>query len=438
MIILLCAIWLTLVCYVGYKYFGNKDTFGPVKLFTTKMVIMNLPFLYFMYLYPEKFSRKVLDVIDTDIETAFFNYTVVATIMYIFILVGINLNKSINFFLSKKIVNYSIVKVYTIITLILFLLGLYSYYKFITSVGGLAYLIANLSKRTEFLNEGEGLGNTVFYLTLSCVIFTYTYFKKKSNLKLLFLVLLVVTTILILTTTGSRKNVLYLIIFVLGAINYYYKPINIKTINKKYITVLGIIISFYILIVPVLRQKDGFQKIQNGEIELVEVLKVEDLIYQISYTYIDIFAANYFNFSNYWYLKSPLDILENFKTIPKYSKPPIDDGVYFRTIAEYKSYKIPPEPRGKMYNSSWPIEHFGFSFANLGYIGIILFSIMLGIIYRGIYNIMVINRYEPILMYLYIFTIFNFNFSNLRLVQFLGFLPLVIIYIIISRILHKK
>ncbi|MNU19454.1 hypothetical protein D3C71_76810 [compost metagenome] len=437
MILILCAIWFSFLYYFGYKNLGDNDSFGPVKLFTSKMIIMNIPYIYFIAIYPEKFPAEILNVLNMNLEDAFIYYSIVQTILYLTVLLGISIGK------KKKITKFPknsfiSLKVCHFIIIISFFLGLYDYYKFLNGVGGLAYLLSNLSSRTELLNEGEGLGNAIFYLTISLILGFYSYFKLKSNLKLFILILLTIFSILIISSTGGRKNVLYLIIFIAGAYNYYNKPFKFRNIDKRYLIVGFIFITFYILFMPILRGKDGFENLVNGNISLVELLKIEDLVTAISYTYIDVFSSNYFNFNNYWYFNSTLDIFENFKSIPKYLKPPIDDGVYFRSIVKYNINFSPPTARGNMYESSWPIEHLGFSYANLGLIGIIVFSLILGYLFQLTYSYLLKNNYSPIFLYLYIFVIFNFNFSNLRLVQILSLLPILLFYMFIIKIIKGK
>lgn len=439
MILFFCAVWFTVLYYVGYKKFGSKDSFGPVKLLTTKMILMNVPFLYFIALYPEKFNENILKVINLSLPDALLNYTVIQTISYIFLLIGIKSGRK-NYTATKvKLVKiYRKVSIYNVLSFSFFIVGTYFYFKFINSVGGLYFLLANLSQRTEFLNTGNEISYTVFFLTVSALLLIFSYSRKKSSHKVFLIILYVSLIIFIFSTTGGRKNTLYLIIFLTAAFNYYIRPFKLRNIKKIYVIGAAALLSFYILAVPLLRAKDGFENIQNNEINLVDILQIEDLINSISYTYIDVFSANFYNTQNFWYFSGFNDILLNLSSLPKDLKPPIDDGVYFRSTVEYNKDFKPSVARSMMYESSWPIEHFGFAMANLGIIGIIIFSYILGYIYSKFYRLMLVNNIEPVFLYLYVFVVFNFNFSNLRIVQFIGFLPFIIFYIFLNKFIQKR
>ncbi|MGQ7148454.1 hypothetical protein ACUOA8_59935, partial [Escherichia sp. SS-MK2] len=62
-------------------------------------------------------------------------------------------------------------------------------------------------------------------------------------------------------------------------------------------------------------------------------------------------------------------------------KPPVDDGMYIRTIAE--GYNVTPSrPVQELYASSWPPETLGSMYANFWIPGVVFGMYILGIIYK--------------------------------------------------------
>ena len=190
--------------------------------------------------------------------------------------------------------------------------------------------------------------------------------------------------------------------------------------------------------VGLMREPDGFQKIIENPSQIIHMLLsyLNGILTSVSYAYTQIYIIYTFDFDNFWYG-------EIFATIPLrllgISGYPIDDGVYIRSLAE----GLQADPLTlfeNLFPSSWPPETFGMGYANFGVIGVICFAFSLGIvhgfIYKSIYYSFGIDVFTSIL---YFYTLFNFQFTNLRIVQYISFIiVLIMVYYIWLFIIKAK
>lgn len=438
--VLLCFLWFSVLFFASYRLFKSDDNLAPLKFVSLKYALLNLPFILFIYFNPRSFFRSILKVCDVTLDDAFLQYTIVQTVAYASLIAGIYffLRKSKgNSYttISTEFYSYKYIK---IIALVFALTGIGAYGVFIYRIGGIVYLLANLDKRVE-MQSGQYVLQLLNFLSFSVLLFMLCI-KLKNNVwdKILFWTLLVLSC-LIFSSFGARKNTLILIIMVLVSYHYTIKNLRFSTINKPLIAILALLLSLYILVVPVLRQKDGINKMLAGEINYARSFNIKFLLYNVSYTYIDVFTANYFNQDNIWKLSGFTDPVTVFLTKgDKASAPPVDQGVYFWNIVKNKKYYRPPVSRGEMDKNSWPIENFGFGFANFWYPGIIIAFFLQGIVFAFVYTILKKEIYNPVLIYMYVFVVFNFNFSNLRLVQLATTLPLALVCYYLLFIVRKN
>ena len=420
--ILICFFWFSFLYYFVYKISKSKDVLSPTRFVALKYAFFNLPFILMVYIDPDFFPKEILTVTNTDLSDAFFKYTLVQTIAFISLIIGIRTYK------NRDIIKiYSLKESYRILKntgLIFFALGLFIYYNFLKNVGGVVFLLENLIIRQE-ITEGQSTSAFLPLFILSSLFLLSCIGIKNKKSDMFLFVLFFVISIFVFSSLGGRKATLFLIITMVFGYHFLIKKIELKKMKKSRIILISSFITFYIFFIPIIRSKDGFDKIK--ETNIIEALEIEELIFTISYTYIDVFAANYFNTDNAWYMKSVGDIplILTSTGEKKINLPPIDDGLYFWSIVRYKKHFEPPVARRKLYSSSWPIENFGFAYANLLIPGIIIFFFLQGRIFAFAYNLLKLNSKSSLLIFLYMFILFNFNFSNLRIVQFLTTLPII-------------
>lgn len=433
--ILLSFIWFCFLYFIVYKTSPSKNLFSPTRFVAMKYAFFNLLFILMIYIDPSLFPSEILQVINKDIDGAFFTYTIVQTIAFISLVIGIRTYK------TKKIKRIKLIDdtygSLKFLGVVFFLVGILSYINFLNNLGGFAFLIQNLSSRHE-ITEDYNISLFLPFFTLSALFLISCISKKNKLIDKILLGFILFTSIIVFSSFGGRKNTLYLIITMVFGYHFLIKPIILRKIKPIRVVLVAAFITIYIVFIPLLRSNDGFEKVQ--ETNIVESVELDNLIFSISYTYIDIFAANYFNSENAWYLKSSSDIpyiLFSPGTNKSYL-PPVDDGLYFSSIVKYRKHYIPPTPRNEMYSSSWPIENFGFSYANFLIPGVIFFFFLQGRIFSFVYGYLNENNTSTIVIFSYVFVLFNFNFSNLRLVQLVFILPIITLSIFVSYLLRRK
>jgi hypothetical protein len=266
----------------------------------------------------------------------------------------------------------------------------------------------------------------------------YSLSPSKRN-RLFFLVFFIITA-LASSSLGGRKNTIFLILMCLISYHFLIKNFTFKNLKLTRLLPVILIVSFYVFLIPAIRAPDGFNKLLNGEIDVIEEVELGDLISKFSYTYIDIFCANHYNKDNIWYFSSLLTIPYNLDISKSNTlRPPIDEGVYFYNIAMQNSEYAPPTTRSKMDLVSLPIENFGFGYANFLIPGIILAFFMLGIVYKWAYNLFIKSGKNPIILFLYMDVLFNFNFSSLRIINLISLLiNLSVVFLIYRFLLINK
>ncbi|MXN91963.1 hypothetical protein GR160_12080 [Flavobacterium sp. Sd200] len=404
---------------------------------------MNLPFILFTALYPESFYKSILEACSTNLNDAFLKYTVVQSIAFVSLILGIytysrftrNSIKEPDSF--KILYNYKNIKRLGLSLLVVAISG-YSF--FIIRIGGFGYLFTHLHNRVELQSGQYYLIALNFLYFVPLFLMLCIKLKNKVSDKVL-LILSIVLISFIFSSFGARKNTLILLILVVVSYHYTLKKITFKGVNKTFLLIAVVALSLYILAIPIVRRKDALAKIESKEINYEKALSVKTLLYNVSYTFIDVFAANYFNEENAWHLKGLSDPVKVFLFKgDKSEAPPVDQGVYFWNIVKYKKDFSPSIPRGKMHKNSWPIENFGFGYANFLLPGVIVAFYLQGLIFALVYGFLKKEVVNPALQFMYVFVVFNFNFSNLRLSQLAATLPIALVCYVLFYIVtnHKK
>lgn len=414
---LLCIVWFFILYFGTLYYYRKTDIFSPVKFVCFLFILRNLSYLLLIYFDEDVFPRSILTIIGVDLDDAVIKYTFVQSIAFIFLILGISIFKiKLRKKKERSFLNIKALK-YTSNTILC--LGIISYLVFLSNVGGISFLLGNLDNRVELQSGAYSLiflRLIIFGLLLRLKILSL----EKNYLNKVILVIFLLTYALTSSSLGGRKGTVFVILILIIAYHSFIKEIVISKIKKSRILLLAVGLSIYTFFIPVLRSPGGFDRLIEGEENIIEHVNLSELVSYFSYTYIDIFAANYYNESNKWNFSSLLTLPMNLDFSKNISqKPPVDEGVYFYNIIRYRLEFKPPTERNKMYIVSFPIENFGFGYANWLLPGVIISFFLLGLIYKIVYGIYLRSSKSPIALYLYVFVIFSFNFSSLRLIQFI-------------------
>jgi len=274
-------------------------------------------------------------------------------------------------------------------------------------VGGLAQLWANIALRSEAL-AGTGFLDVFIYpfgyLAVVFAIYAVSFGRKYSILSAVVVFFLVA---ICFSAFGGRKNTLYLIVFAVLAAKIYNKKISFVSPGFLFVYAAGAAFFFYVLL---------FRLEAQGGVE--NSLSMVDVVANLSYGDTYLFITDYFSRHPLWlgsvFGDIPLRILSS---APPALLPPVDDGVYIRTLAEGIDVR-PSTAFGAMYPSSWPPESYGSGYANFGVLGVFSFFWIKGLVCGVVGKWAKLNGYGPFSLVLFFSAILGFHISNLRLIQF--------------------
>lgn len=401
-----------------YSRKQKKDLFSPVMISLFLIIITNIP-----YLMSVSGNYNILNslvrwrISEIDLEFAIAKYAIVLVIGVVGLLLGLKsrLTSIIVKPIPVLIGNESKAK-YVWAFILALLLGLMGYKLFFDSAGGFSNWINNLANRASF-TSGSGYTMTLMGL-LEVAVFIYicSFKYKKSVLKYFVLIILIVGVSFLLSSMGGRKSTLQFIVF--SMLVWHYAVAKIKRIQFKLLLIVPVAL-IYIIVIPILRAPDGIEVYTNNPDKLLTEITEDVGTVTRQFSYIDhyLFIMDYFTIDKLWLGSSFVDLF--YAPLPSSlypEKPPVDDGVYVRTLAE--GWQVSPStPYENMYPSSWPPETFGAMYMNFGVPGVFLGMYLLGIIYQAAYVYMIKSDYSLHSMLIYGKILLNFQISNLRIVQ---------------------
>lgn len=420
MILLLLTLILFIILLIPIIYFRKKggDLFSPIIVSFSLLIITNIPYLLSMsfdYTVIDPLVRKRISEIELEYAVAY--YILIVMVGVIGLLLGMQ-SRTSNLLVKKipVILNNENSSRYHLAIVVGLFLGVLSYVQFIQSVGGINFWIQNLYQRAS-MTSGSGY-TLIFLILLKIGVYIYicSFKQKKSIFKYVFLFLLVIATSLILSSMGGRKPTLQFIFFCF--IVWHFGVAKFKKIKLRVLFIIPVAI-IYILIMPIIRSPLGIEYYMNNP-EILKSEIVEDIgSVTKSVSYIDTYllVLDEFSIDNLWLGRSFIDLL--YAPLPSKiypDKPPVDDGVYLRTIAE--GWEVTPSaPYREMYQSSWPPETLGNMYMNFWIPGVFVGMFILGMIYIATYQYMKKSQYTIFSILLYGSFILNFHLSNLRIVQ---------------------
>lgn len=299
------------------------------------------------------------------------------------------------------------------LSLVAILLGLSMVVIFIYLSGGIIHFIDNIHRRSELYS---GRGYIITAIDLSIIGYaSWLYYKPPHpgrNMMLRIVVAIVVISVI--TILGGRKRSLILIILTLAIL----LEMRIVRIGIRNTAIGVIVIIIYFTVVPLIRSEGKIWQYLDKPTDITgDILeKSESIISQTSYMDIYIFIIDRFQNEELWLGKTYLDLATAWIPLAyEHNKPPIDDGIYIRNMAEGYSVQPGMSRRG-LIMSSWPPETFGTMYMNFGIVGVIGGMLLLGMIY-GYANRMYEKKRNLFWLYISIYGVANFQLSNVRIVQ---------------------
>lgn len=280
------------------------------------------------------------------------------------------------------------------------------------AIGGLVFLVDNLGERA-MLAGGTGVYDVVIQPAAYLSVFLLIYLRGSFGFPPRAVVVsLVVVLFVLLSVFGGRKVPLYLAIFSMLAYSLYVK--RVRFFAPSTLLAFALLIVFFVGMLQV----RGSYDYSGLEPELAVLSAVQNASYIDTY----LFVMTYFSENGLWYGRPFGDlVLRALPGLLAMAPPPIDDGVYIRTL--YEGWIVsPPTSFEDLFPSSWPPETFGNGYLNFGAFGVLFFFFVRGLVVGGIYGLARRRGHPPQLYFLFLFSVFNFHLTNLRIVQFFAML----------------
>ena len=437
MAIFLCFFWLTLLYADSYIQSKEKDIFSPLRFVTLRLMLQQLPFILYIAIFPDNFFRKILSVCKVDVQSAFLQFTFVQTVAYLSLVAGINFIKKDFTFLKRYISNHGASSLRKMRTayLLLFTVAVLACIACIINVGGLGYLLSHLTDKSRtLLRVNQYYAFLFVFLYISPLICMQAISRYGRGADKLMLFLQIAVALFLENTLGGRTGTVILLATIVAGYHYIIKPIKFNWSLLAKIVPLGVVFSMYFLAVPLLRSGNHLSDFKR-------FASIRNFMYQTSYVYIDVFSSNYFTFDNAWWFSGFFEPVKALgaKKEKKGDIPQVDQGVYFKSIVLRQQYYKPPMPRKDLVLTSWPTENFGFAYANFLLPGTIIFFFLLGVLFSWGYKIMRGCIDNPAVISFYIIFILLFNFSSLRVADFVKITWLyLLIAVVYHKFIHKK
>lgn len=406
----------------------HPDIADPYNIYTAlySLNVLIPTFLYadanVVYTIKEAYIRdSVLD------NSVYFTYAVLQTICYYLVVFGCKLSiKRVTENLtnlhgrneSEKCNQQFNYKKYEKIGIVLWLIGVFSFFVIMKQVGGVYYFFTHLQYRTSLTRNIDFWTWILPFVNYGTLFVVYSYKGTEKKLAVGTIIMIVLSGIM--SGLGGRKALLILFIEAILLYHYCVKKIKIKQfIKPKYVFAAFALYLFFILMSKFRTEGAIESFIQNPILFVSESNNgILSTIRKESYVTFYMTIINHFKSHALWYGRTFWGLITAIVPSSLFpAKPPVDDGAYLYSICIGKTDIIPPLPFSKLDGSSLPLETFGSMYANFGTIGLIFGMIALGGIYGHSYRKMKRNSYDLYDVIIYIQIIFTFQLSTLRIFQ---------------------
>lgn len=411
-------------------YRKTKDLFSPIGFYIIMQLVREIPFMYFIIADRTIIRREAYAHYFNNFSDVYIK-TIVAKTVFLLAFFAVSyfcirgkITKEVRK-LGVKQINY--------VMIVGAIIGIVSYAIFIQSNSGLNYISNNMSSRAQLFR-----GNNYIFIAFNVWLFSILMAFEKFELKKYKILGLILISIYMacMFVFGGRSQILTPVL--VSSIVYNIKVKKINLFNFRIIA-LGLSCIIFIFSYSILRQPGAFEYYKQNPVELINDLTHEGtgLSVELSRFDRDMFIIDYFDSTNYWCLKNI--IMAPVGLIPSFiyeNKPPVDDGMYIWNLAIGNQVEI-GEQYNNMHKNSWPLDSMSSGYANGGFIGVIIFGMIIGYIESKIYNAAIRNRcIVRSIFYAVIITAFQLN--SLQIVNlFINVSPIIIITMII-KLSYKK
>lgn len=432
-----------------YLYFINKKSNikKEIDLFSPPFVITFFKIISIPYLFQLSFDKSYMDpqVLYSpwinDIDLAIVKFMFIEIIAIVFLILGYYSSFGVKISNMIPLIIKNHYKVNLQITIIVSLIiGLILYFYFTFSIGGLNYLWENMHQRV-IITQGTGYLSSLYQTFLSLYLVSLIYYWKDNFSKPKYIIILInlIIIAIIFSSTGRRGLTISLLLLTIFSYHYLVKRIRRIPIIKTII--IGVFLTVFIAAIPLFRTAGSFEYYQH-DIEAFKndvIENIGSIPSRLSNLDRHIVTFSYFSVDKLWLGKSYVDLF--YAPIPRkiyQDKPPVDEGVYFKTIVDGREVS-PSLPAEQLSRTSWPPGTIGIMYANFWIPGIIIGMFLTGVIYRSVYNYMIKSNYSIFSIMIYFHIMYDFGLSNHEIVNTLiKFVFLIIISTLFFKVRFTK
>lgn len=293
----------------------------------------------------------------------------------------------------------------------------------VVAAGGLGFLLANLALRAE-ITAGYGFLVTPAYFCFAAatVVSVQALAQRRSLRHWLVFSAVVALGAAGMSLFGGRKDALLLACTALIAYAHFVRPLRWNSPIFP-IAFLGIVAYTYFL--GSARQIGGLAVVSTDPLAIAAdgLRDLSTFFKTVSYVDTYLFIISHFQRADHWLLSVFQSFPASFVPSLIYpDKPPVDEGVYIRSMLEGYSL-TPPIPAKDLYPSSLPPETLGNGYAAFGMLGVALFFAIKAWCFRRAFRVRLWQWTALPVVLLVSFT-YNFQISPLRFMQLLQLLLL--------------
>lgn len=391
------------------SYEVTKDVFSPMCFFSLEQLVGYVPG---MMLFDEHQSVHLDDV------NTFYVFVAQIAVLF-FTWMGMTMY---NTNIKGRSYHYEIMQArkrnMTRIGLALYVIGLIATSYFIYTSGGVGFLLANTQ-----INYAKGRGY-LWSLNKLMVVGMLSFFQSRNKPNTVLLVTTLLAYILILGIFTKRSPILESILLVIMAWHYRVKRLRIASLLRPSTLALVAMVAILVVVLPTLRNPLGFTAFHSATEFLGAGWRhVNNVFREYSYVARDAFVYTNYDFGNMYGGRTIINLV----TAPLPSavfawKPPVDDGIYLANFIN--GYYVCPPSSDYYIVSSIPFSSQGSMFANFGIAGVVVGSLLTGVIYARSYAILRDTAYHVWAIFIYQTVMHKFALSALSITSTLQLIVL--------------
>lgn len=273
-------------------------------------------------------------------------------------------------------------------------------FQYIKSQGGLGELVMSFMNRNKLLEDQSFLHRISPTLMTFATIFCMRYILCSKGKHIILFLMLVFIGFFCYTSNGGRSQLVVFVLTLLCCYNYWKKNINLLS-PKFYI--LYFALAVFIIAFQLLRYEETnaltFEDIFNNQATVFD---------SMAYVKTQLLIENYFDKFDHWYGYIFYFLIYIFIPRSVYpNKPHIDEGDYIYNMRFDHSDVLSDQT----FINSWPPFTMGEGYANFGFVGVILFAIILALLHSYVFRLLKSSKSTLFILPIYVFIVLKFQIT---------------------------